>query len=255
LARDAVRVAGPDAGSFLQGQISQDIERLSPGESAWTFVLQPQGKVEALARVTSVVADEFILDTDAGWGEGLAERLSRFRLRVKCEITPVDGWRCAAVRADDRDSFLGRDDLSGVAVDPPADLPEWDRDRYERARVAAGWPAMGAELTDATIPGECGQWLIDNAVSFTKGCYTGQELVARIDSRGGNVPRRLRGVRLAGAGARAGASVEVNGADVGTITSVAGTIALAFVKRSVEPPADAVVGGQAARIEALPLVG
>src|SRR5690606_7561419 len=66
----------------------------------------------------------------------------------------------------------------------------------EALRIECGVPAMGAELTDATIPAEAGQWLIDASVSFSKGCYTGQELVARIDSRGGNVPRPVRGLRL-----------------------------------------------------------
>ncbi len=84
----------------------------------------------------------------------------------------------------------------------------------------------------------------DRSVSFTKGCYTGQELVARIDSRGGNVPRHLRVVRIEGE-VRLGATVEHDGKSVGSLTSVApddrGTIALAILARSVEPPADVVV--------------
>ena len=97
--------------------------------------------------------------------------------------------------------------------------------------------------------------------SFTKGCYTGQELVARIDSRGGNVPRHLRGLVLDGM-APAGAGIEVGGKTVGTLTSVAakgpGAVALAYIGRDVEAPAEAVVswegGHVAARIEALPLL-
>jgi folate-binding protein YgfZ len=256
LARDAVHVAGPDAPSYLQGQLSQDVEGLSPGQSMWTLVLQPQGKVEVLARVSRVSGDEFVLDTDAGWGGSLIDRLNRFRLRVKCDVEPVGGWRCAAVRSSDRESFLGHDDRLGVDAEAPAGLREWDVAAYEAARVAAGWPAMGAELTEATIPAECGQWFIDHTVSFTKGCFTGQELVARIDSRGGNVPRHLRGLRMidTGAPAAVGESVVVDGAEVGTVTSSAGPLALAFIKRAVAPPADALVGGRAARIEALPLV-
>ena len=79
---------------------------------------------------------------------------------------------------------------------------------------------MGAELTENTIPAEAGQWVIDQSVSFTKGCYTGQELVARIDSRGGNVPRHLRGVVIEGDVPPVGAAVVVDEAEVGTLTSV-----------------------------------
>jgi folate-binding protein YgfZ len=124
---------------------------------------------------------------------------------------------------------------------------------------------MGHELTDQTIPVEAGQWLIDASVSFTKGCYTGQELVARIDSRGGNVPRHLRGI-VVGTNVvpPVGATVEVDGKEVGAITSVAESlerrapVALAYVRRAVEPPADVTLtweGGSApARVEELPLV-
>jgi folate-binding protein YgfZ len=108
---------------------------------------------------------------------------------------------------------------------------------------------MNAELTDKTIPAEAGQWVVDASVSFTKGCFTGQELVARIDSRGGNVPRHLRGVVLAVAGATlppAGAVVTVDDAEVGTITSAAHSpllrapVALAYVSRAVDPTEEGV---------------
>jgi aminomethyltransferase len=137
-------------------------------------------------------------------------------------------------------------------------------DAYEVVRIEAGVPRMGNELNERTIPAEAGQDVIDRAVSFTKGCFTGQELVARIDSRGGRVPRLLRGLVItAGALAPAGATVEVDGAVVGTLTSVSpspdgGAVALAYVKRDVTPPAAATLrwdGGEGrARLEGLPLV-
>jgi folate-binding Fe-S cluster repair protein YgfZ len=98
-------------------------------------------------------------------------------------------------------------------------------------------------------------------VSFTKGCFTGQELVARIDSRGGHVPRHLRGLVLAGAAPpEPGTTVVVDGAEVGTVTSSApapggGAVALAFVRRAVDPPAEGTVGGEPATILDLPLPG
>jgi folate-binding protein YgfZ len=122
---------------------------------------------------------------------------------------------------------------------------------------------MGREIDDKTIPAETG--VVDRAVSFTKGCFTGQELVARIDSRGGNVPRHLRGV-VVGTNVvpPAGATVEAEGKDVGVLTSVAESlerrapVALAYVRRAIEPPADVTLrwdGGSApARVEELPLV-
>ena len=122
---------------------------------------------------------------------------------------------------------------------------------------------MGAELTEKTIPAEAG--IVARTVSFTKGCFTGQELVARIDSRGGNVPRHLRGVVVDEATPPVGASLIVGDREVGTLTSVApgpagvGVVALAYVRRDVDPPAGVEVrwegGTAAARVETLPLVG
>jgi len=127
---------------------------------------------------------------------------------------------------------------------------------------------MGAELDEDTIPAEAG--VVDATVSFTKGCYTGQELVARIDSRGGNVPRRLRGLIFDGvpfpevAAPPVGAVVRAGDKQVGSLTSVARSpelgvpVALAYVGRAVLPPAKVDVtweGGSArARVESLPLV-
>ena len=110
---------------------------------------------------------------------------------------------------------------------------------YERARILAGVPAMGREITTATIPAETG--VLERSASFTKGCYTGQELVARIDSRGGNVPRHVRVLRTRPPGPRRGTHVEHDGRDVGEVTSAAaeggGSVALAVLARSVVPPA------------------
>ena len=268
--RDAVRVAGPDAIAYLQGQLSQDIEALAVGSSARSFVLQPAGKVDAWVRVTRMGDDEVVLDVDGGHGEALIARLRRFLLRTKADVDPL-AWRTvalrgpgAAARAPAADEGVvvvpagwpGVDgvDLLGGSVEPPAGVPEADASSYASLRIRSGVPLMGAELTDATIPAEAGQWVIDASVSFVKGCFTGQELVARIDSRGGHVPRHLRGL-VAGTGdvPPVGAAVVVDGADVGTVTSAAPAagidrpVALACVRRGVTPPAAADVrGGDAA---------
>lgn len=265
--RDAVRVAGPDAESYLQGQLSQDVAALAVGDSAWSFVLQPQGKVDAWMRVTRVAEDTFVLDVDGGFGDTVVARLERFKLRVKCTIERLD-WQMVAVRGvlPDLDTLRAtgaellvpldwRDevgvDLLGASVAIPAGVDEQDVDAYERWRVAVGMPKMGAELDDRTIPAEAG--VVDLSVSFTKGCYTGQELVARVDSRGSNTPRKLRAVVLPeGATVAAGDALTIDGREVGVVTSAAGERALAYVRREVEPPADAMVGDTVVRIEAIP---
>ncbi len=276
LPRDVLRVAGPDAFSFLQGQLSQDVN-LPIGGSAWSLLLQPQGKVVALLRVVREGDESFLLDTDGGWGGAVVERLQRYKLRVKCDITPLD-WRCVALRGPqahevaaggqglqalaDWPGLRGVDLLEEAPV-PPDGVRRCSLDAYETVRIEAGVPTMGRELDERTIPAEAG--VVDRSVSFTKGCYTGQELVARIDSRGGNVPRRLRGVVVGeGAAPPVGAVVEADGKEAGRLTSVAfsprsgSTVALAYVRRAVEPPAEVVVtwdaGSAPARVEALPLV-
>jgi folate-binding protein YgfZ len=277
VARDVVRVSGPDAISFLQGQVSQDVDGLAVGSSAWSFVLQPQGKVDSWFRVTRVAGDAVLLDVDGGFGEALVTRLERFKLRTKADFEPVEGWRCLAVRGTTRPTFEherspggalvleseweGVDgyDLLGENPSPPEGIAEGSLEQYEALRIECGVPAMGRELTERTIPEESG--VVERSVSFTKGCYTGQELVARIDSRGGNVPRRLRGLVLDGDDRpEAGAAVTVGGAECGTITSAAwserleAVVALAYVKRDVEIPTGGEVGGRVARIEPLPLL-
>jgi folate-binding protein YgfZ len=245
LPRDVLRVAGPDALSFLQGQVSQDVLALDVGGSAWSFVLQPQGKVDALVRLTRTAEDEVVVDVDAGYGDAVAARLNRFKLRVKADIEPL-AWRCLAVRGVEgvtgsTPAFGTGADVLGESPTVPEGVRECSPDAYDVLRIEAGWPAMGAELTDRTIPAETG--ILDRTVSFTKGCYTGQELVARIDSRGGHVPRHLRGVVVDGDRPPVGAAVVAGDDEVGSLTSVAvsprlaAPVALAYVHRDVEPPA------------------
>ena len=256
-ARDVVGVAGPDALSYVHSQVSQDLLPLEVGESTWTLVLQPTGRVDALARVLRRAEHEVIIDVDAGYGDALVARLARFKIRVKAEISPLP-WRCVAVRGVDRRAVAGGDiggasavvswwadpaagvDLLGEDPSPPGGIEEGSAAQLEEARVAAGWPAMGAEITDATIPAELG--VAGVAVSFTKGCYPGQELVERMDSRGTGAPRRLVALD-APAAARPGDALVVDGEDVGVLTSVAGQYALALVRRSV--PDEAIPGFRA----------
>lgn len=195
--RDVIVVEGPDAQTYLHSQVSQDLNDMAVGEQRWTFVLEPTGKVDGLARVTRVADERFELDTDVGYGEALLARIDRFKIRVAAETS------------------------LGAPVGETAD---------EAERVAMGWPRLGAEIVRGeTIPGGTG--LTGIAVSFTKGCYPGQELVERMDSRAAEAPRSLRKL-LVEPGASPGDPVVDEGAEVGVLTSVSGTQAIGWVKRS-----------------------
>jgi folate-binding protein YgfZ len=239
LARDVILVSGPDALTYLHSQVSQDLRPLPVGASTWAFLLQPTGRVDALVRITRRGDDELALDTDVGFGEAVAARVLRFRIRVRAEVEPIAGhW--IAVRPEPGETNVpelpgavaawgGGVDLFGEAPTPPA-CREAGIAELESARIEAGWPAMGSEIIPGeTIPAELG--LNDVAVSFTKGCYPGQELVERMDSRASTAPRLLRVVEVA-PGTGSGDDYLVDGEVAGTVTSVQGTRALALVKRS-----------------------
>ena len=197
--RDTVVVEGPDAAAYLQSQVSQDLDSLPVGGTTWTLLLEPSGKVAALARVSRTGEARFELDTDAGHGGALLERLERFKIRVKAETSIVPA---------------------------PDDAPP----RNERERIEFGWPAMGHELIAGdTVP--AGTGLTRIAVNFAKGCYPGQELVERMDSRGAEAPRTLRRLDVP-EGTAAGDPVLDGDQEVGEVTTVVGTRALGWVKRS-----------------------
>ena len=197
---DTVIATGPDARSFLQGQLSQDLAIVDRDGSAWSWILQPTGKVAALVLVTRLGDESYSLAVDGGFGAVVLARLNRFKLRVKVDLTHSEA-----------DGLV----FSGT----------------EAERIEAVWPAMGHELVvDETIPNAAG--INDRTVSFTKGCYTGQELVARVDSRGDHTPQHLR--HVSGHNLVAGRHLTLNEKQVGTVTTAAGDVALAWVARSVE---------------------
>lgn len=239
--RDVVSVSGEEATSYLQGQLSQDVEALEVDASTWSFILQPQGKVDAWFRVTRVDDDSYLLDVDAGFGEVLLARLKRFKLRTKADLTletwPFHGFLGAAPDAAAAPIMAASADGLGVdVVGPDLAAPQVevvDHEAYEKRRILAAIPAMGRELDDSTIPAESG--MVERSVSFTKGCYTGQELVARVDSRGNNTPRRLRIVSGAGPVPES-RDLVLNGAQAGVVTSAVADddqwVGLAYVRRS-----------------------
>jgi folate-binding protein YgfZ len=290
LERDVLSVRGTDAVGYLQGQCSQDVAVLPVGGGAASLVLEPDGKLCALVGVARTAEDAFVVATDRGYGEPLTARLLRFRLRAKVEVEPLD-WTCLALRGAGAPGVEAVAPLAAVpfaiggwhGVDllgPPESLESavgsavtgnvvWcDQPAWEACRVEAGEPVMGRELDAKTIAPEAG--LVEWAVSLTKGCYTGQELIARLDARGNRVPRRLCGlVPVAGDAEAApsaldGAALWLDDTEVGQVTSVArspslGPVALGYVRRAVDLGAVVEARGAsgervAVEVRALPLV-
>lgn len=289
--RDVLKASGPDAQSYLDGQLSQDIAVLDVGKSAWSFILQPTGKVDAYCRAFRANEEEFYLEVPTGCGEDALSRLQRFKLRVDCELELLR-WQLCAIRGPksaeaveivlsetSSPALVAQTEWSGTAgfdlLGPDLSLPairECSSAALEALRIESGTPLMGKDIAEGAIPAEVGNRILNEAVSFTKGCYVGQELVARVESRGGNVPKRLLGVIFVGYAAAAVSSSADSplpeagdplheAADfarqIGTLTSVAcsprlGSIGLALVHRSVDPSAKVICGDIRAQVVDLP---
>ncbi len=282
---DVIDASGADAASYLQGQLSQDVVGLNVGETRWTLLLQPQGKVDAWMRIHRQGEQHFLLLIDAGFGEQALARLERFKLRVDVDLTlstraalalrgPGSNELAESLELDGAITVVGSEwstaglDLvvgEGVAQ-VPVELPDGtcvtSEAGLELVRMLDQRPAMGSELDESTIPAAAG--VVDRSVDFTKGCYVGQELVARVDSRGNNTPTSLVGLEIA-------APVEdldpervlsLQDSAIGRVTSAASgvqpaaSVGLGYVKRGTEVPGHAEIllrDGTSAPVALLPL--
>lgn len=243
--RDVLRVEGVDARKFLQSQLANDVTSLKIDESCYSLLLEPTGKITSLLRVRCESEESFVLDCDAGFGEVSATRLKRFKIRIKCEVS-TSTQKFVALRGLLAEEYIKFSEFtfampawraSNFAIDVVATdfdrslLGEGTPADFELARVRASWPTMGVDMTSDSVPSETG--LTDVAVSFTKGCYPGQELVERMDSRGASAPRSLRLIRAV-TGAKAGEPVVLDAQEIGIYTSVCSEFALALIKRSAD---------------------
>ena len=240
LARDVVLATGEETIDYVHSQVSQNVDDMAIGESRLSFLLQPQGKVDALLRITRLGDSELVLDTDAGFGDAMTDSLARFKLRTKIEFESID-WRVLSVFGDvDGATIVGAElvvpgllagSQDALGVSPTvADADPMSAVDHERLRIAAAFPKIGVDLDEGSIPNESG--LVDRAVSFTKGCYRGQELVERIHSRGGN-RQLLQALDVEGL-VVVGAKIVSGDREVGSVTSAVDGLAMGYIRGNVD---------------------
>jgi folate-binding protein YgfZ len=245
-------VIGPDAASYLQRMVSNDVEALGPGEACQALLLTAKARLVAPLTVLRRGADDFLLLTEPTLGDRVAKELVRFRFAAKCAIEEEDHASTVV---------LGDPPPVGSIPTPDYGVPAYellDTDapaassigsaELERMRILARTPAWGRELDDRVLPAEAG--LEERAISFTKGCYPGQEPVARLHYRG-HPNRGLRVLELEGDVLPAyDAELTLDGKAVGRITSSVlaegGVLALAYVRREVPDDATLLHGSRTA---------
>jgi folate-binding protein YgfZ len=238
-ARGVVEVAGADRVAFLQGLVSNDVTLAAPGVAVWAALLTPQGKWLADFFILAD-GERLLLDCQRDQAAMLAQKLTRFRLRARVAVADVsDAWHVhaawgaapapppgAIMAPDPRLPEAGWRILAPSALAATDDFAAWDRHR-----LALGLPDGGRDLeADKTVLLEAGFDEL-HGVSWTKGCYMGQELTARTKYRG-LIKRRLVPVAIAGPPPPPGAPVLRDGVEVGTMRSGSGDIGLAQLRRA-----------------------
>lgn len=264
--RDVVTVSGSDRLRWLHSLTSQVFEGLEPGRGNTAYILSPNGHVEH-AMYGVDFRETYWAWTEPGRGADLVAWLDSMRFMMRVEVTLRDEyglvWRPGASQGGDLQR-VGEDSLGGYETFVPRErVPElmaqatpvgtW---AYEARRIAAGVPRIGVDTDDRTIPNELG--VPSPAVALDKGCYRGQETVARVYNLG-RPPRRLVRLHLDGSMSglpEVGAAIMLDGKAVGRVGGSArhhelGPIALALVKRSVPVDATLVIGDIAAAQEEL----
>ena len=221
--RGVIEVAGEDRVSFLQGLVSNDVAEAVPGRAVWAALLTPQGKWLADFFILAD-GERLLLDAERAQMPMLVQRLNRFRLRSKVSVRADDALQVYAV-------WDGKPELAAIAApDPRLDQAGWrvlaqaglatnaDFADWDRHRLALGLPDGSRDLeAEKTVLLEAGFDEL-NGVSWSKGCYMGQELTARTRYRG-LLKRRLVPVAVEGAPPEPGTPVMRGAAEVGSFRS------------------------------------
>ena len=287
--RTRIVVRGTEAAEFLQGQLTNDVEALAAGDGCYAALLDRKGKIRADMRVLRLSEDEFLIDTEPETGDLVLGHLGMYNIGRDAEVEAdasgrallaligpltakllgdvplvpehshrevfVAGASCRVVSTDrGADLFVPADAVEAVTgwliaggAQPVAEAAA------EIARVESGRPRVGHEIDPQTMPEEAG--IKDRAVNFTKGCYIGQETVARLHYKG-KPNRHLRRLRpeqpvAAGDPVRAGER-EVGTVGTAVISPAEGPLALAILRREAEPGGEVTVGdGTPAVVEAV----
>jgi tRNA-modifying protein YgfZ len=288
--RGKLMLSGGDAVEYLQSQLTNDVEALGSGEGQYTALLDRKGHMQADMRLLRPLPEELWLDTEPEALETVRRHLEMYKIGREVTIVDVTGERAifsligprsveiaaTAVLPEHacRAASIGGTECLAVGTGDGVDLIAKRADAeplraallaagtievgpaaVEIMRIEAGRPRFGAEMSSETMPAEAG--IVERAVSFTKGCYIGQEPVARLHYKG-RPNRHLRGLELS-APAPSGAGLKLGEKAVGTIGSACvsparGPIGLAIVRREAEPGAELAVGedGVTARVVDLP---
>jgi tRNA-modifying protein YgfZ len=283
-------LAGGESVDYLQGQITNDVEAVAVGGGCYAALLDRKGHMRADLRVLRVADDEVWLDTEAIAGNAVQRHLETYKIGRDVELADATGDRAivsvigpaaAEVTGAGRlspeyahgeiaiDGVRARAAATDVGIDliladtdteslrealTDAGAAEVSEAAAEILRVERGRPRFGFEMTEATIPAEAG--IDERAVSFTKGCYIGQETVARLHYKG-KPNRHLRGLRLDAPASRGDAILlgdrEVGAVGTACVSPALGPIALAIVRREAEPGARVRIGESGTEAELVEL--
>lgn len=282
--RTWIEVSGPDAAEYLQGQVTNDTEELEPGAGAYAALLDRKGHLQADMRILRLADDSFLIDTETDAGPVLLKHLTMYKIGRKVEVGEttrslfslvgpaayaVTGLAPGGEHAFTEATIAGADCLVvattfglDVICDPgsgEAVRAQLEADRAipvseaaaEIIRVERGLPRFGSDMTGANMPAEAG--IVERAVSFTKGCYIGQEPVARLHYKG-RPNRHLRGLRPSGP-VNHGDPVRLGDRQLGEIgtavlSPASGRIALSILRKEAEPGATVTVETESGEVEA-----
>lgn len=282
--RFSLTVRGTEAAEFLQGQVTNEIEKLTVGDGCYAALLNRKGHMQADMRILHARENELWIDTEGPAGPGVLKHLSMYKIGRDAEVeasdrkiislvgpgslqvvglspgdeyssaeTTLAGTACLVVATNFGLDLLVESDSADAVVkemESHGAVPV-SADAVEILRVETGRPRFGFEMTEKTMPAEAG--IVESAVNFTKGCYIGQEPVARLHYKG-RPNRHLRGLKLSGP-VDAGSPVHLGDRELGAVgtavlSPASGQIGMAILRKEAEPGATVIVSSQGNDVEA-----